>query len=71
MSLWFWPFAVGPTTSISYVPGAALGDNLLSFLTYSLLSSTLTWDTVRALSVAIGLVVFGRPLIRTLERAKL
>jgi hypothetical protein len=26
---------------------------------------------VRALSVAIGLVVFGRPLIRTLERAKL
>jgi hypothetical protein len=71
MNLWFWPFAVGPTTSISYVPGAALGDNLLSFLTYSLLSSTLTWDTVRALSVAIGLVVFGRPLIRTLERAKL
>jgi len=71
MNLWFWPFAVGPTASISYVPGATLGENLLSFLTYSLLSSTLTWDTVRAFGVAFGLVVFGRPLIRTLERAKL
>lgn len=71
MNLWFWPFAVGPTTSISYVPGAAIGENLTSFLTYSLLSSTLTWDTVRALSIAVGLVAFGRPLIRTLERAKL
>lgn len=71
MNLWFWPFAVGPTTSISYVAGAGIAENLTSFLTYSLLSSTLTWDTVRAISVASALIIFGRPLIRTLERAKL
>ncbi len=71
MNLWFWPFAVGPTTSISYVAGASVTENLTSFLTYSLLSSTLTWDTVRAVSIAACLLVFGRPLIRTLERAKL
>ena len=71
MNLWFWPFAVGPTTSISYVADAGIAENLTSFLTYSLLSSTLTWDTVRAISVAGALVIFGRPLIRTLERAKL
>lgn len=71
MNLWFWPFAVGPTTSISYVPGGAFYENLASFLSYSLLSSTLTWDTVRALSLAAAIGLVGRPLIRTLERAKL
>ena len=38
-NLWFWPFAVGAATGISYVPGASLGTNMSSFLPYSLVTS--------------------------------
>ena len=48
MNLWFWPFAVGTGTGISYEPGAPIGQNLASFVLYSLVTSTLTWDTLRA-----------------------
>lgn len=70
MNLWFWPFAVGPQTSISFNPEASLWQNLASFLTYSLVSSTLTWDTVRALSSAILILLVGKPFIQTLRRYK-
>lgn len=71
MNLWFWPSAVGLSSSLSYVEGASLGSNLANFLTFSLVSSTLTWDTVRAVSVALVLAVFGRAALRALERAKI
>ena len=31
MNLWFWPFGVGPETSISYLPSGSLSDNLGRF----------------------------------------
>ena len=71
LNLWFWPSAVGLSSSLSYVEGASLGSNLASFLTFSLVSSTLTWDTVRAVSVALVLAVFGRAALRALARAKI
>ncbi len=70
MNLWFWPFAVGPQTSISFDSEASMGQNLLSFLTYSLVSSTLTWDTVRAISSAGLILLIGKPFIDTLRRYK-
>lgn len=70
MNLWFWPFAVGYGTGISYVPGAPLGTNLSSFLVYSLVTSTLTWDTLRAITSVIGILVIGRPVLAALRRAK-
>lgn len=70
MNLWFWPFAVGPQTSVSFSPEADLAQNLLSFLTYSLVSSTLTWDTVRAVSSAVLILLIGKPFIQTLRRYK-
>ena len=71
MNLWFWPFATGPTSSISYDPAADLGQNLASFFFYSLASSTLTWDSVRALTTAIVILVIGQPVLSILRRAKL
>jgi energy-coupling factor transport system substrate-specific component len=71
MNLWFWPFATGPQSSISFDAAAGVTQNLASFLSYSLVSSTLTWDTVRAVSVALVIAVFGTALRRTLERAKI
>lgn len=70
MNMWFWPFAVGAGTSISYVPGAPLPQNLGNFLVYSLVTSTLSWDTVRALTTIIGIGLVGRAVLRALRRAK-
>jgi len=69
-NLWFWPFAVGAGTGISYVPGAPLGTNLSSFLLYSLLTSTAGWDTLRAITTIIGVSVVGRAILAALRRVK-
>ena len=70
LNLWFWPFAVGGGTGISYVPGAPLGTNLSSFLLYSLLTSTAGWDTLRAITTVIGVAVVGRAVLVSLRRVK-
>ncbi|CAN5184411.1 ECF transporter S component [soil metagenome] len=71
MNLWYWPFAVGMGTDISYLAGAPLGRNLASFGLYSLVTSTLTWDTVRAITTAVGVVLVGPGVLAALRRAKL
>ena len=69
-NLWFWPFAVGAGTGISYLPGAPLGINLSSFLLYSLVTSTAGWDTLRAITTVIGIAVVGRAILAALRRVK-
>ena len=71
MNLWFWPFAVGTGTDISYAADAPFGQNLASFGLYSLVTSTLTWDTVRALTTTAGLILVGPAALAALRRAKL
>ncbi|MFC5930491.1 ECF transporter S component [Cryobacterium melibiosiphilum] len=71
MNLWFWPFAVGGGTDISYTADAAPGQNLASFALYSLVTSTLTWDTVRAITTVVGIVLVGPAVLAALRRAKL
>jgi energy-coupling factor transport system ATP-binding protein len=70
MNLWFWPFAIGAGSGISYVPDASLTQNLASFLLYSLVTSTATWDTLRAVTTIVGIIVIGRPVLAALRRAK-
>jgi energy-coupling factor transporter ATP-binding protein EcfA2 len=69
-NLWFWPFAVGTGTGISYVAGAPLGTNLSSFLLYSLVTSTAGWDTLRAITTIIGIAVVGRAILAAFRRVK-
>lgn len=69
MNLWFWPIAVGPGTTVSFVEGAPLLDNITRFVVYSLASSTLTWDTVRAITTMVGLALVGKPALQGLRRA--
>jgi hypothetical protein len=71
MNLWFWPFAVGSDSSISYSQGAPIGENLASFALYTLTTSTLTWDTVRAVTLFAAILLVGRPVLAVLARAKL
>jgi energy-coupling factor transport system substrate-specific component len=69
MNLWFWPFALGSDTAVSYVPGGTLGDNLRRFLLFTLTTS-LAWDTVRAVTSVVAVVVLGRPVLGTFARAR-
>jgi len=75
MNLQGWPFMTGiqvpgqDSTEISYVPGAALLDNLHHFLVYTLLTSTGGWDTGRAVTNALAIVLLGPAVLVTLRRA--
>ncbi len=68
MNLWFWPFAVGADTTISYQAGSTPLENLGRFGLYTLMTSTLTWDTVRAVTTVVGIALVGRFVLRALRR---
>jgi hypothetical protein len=68
MNVWFWPFAVGSGTSISYEAHGSALTNLSHFGLYTLITSTLSWDTVRALTTAVGIALVGRYILRALRR---
>lgn len=63
-----WPWAVDPHSSIAYLPGAALLTNLGRYVAYDATTS-LGWDTGRAVTNIVALGAFGRPLLATLRRA--
>jgi energy-coupling factor transport system substrate-specific component len=74
MNLSSWPFVLGievpgHTGSLSFVPGAPLLENLHRFGIYTLLTSTGGWDTGRAITNSIALVVLGPAILATLRRA--
>jgi len=71
MNLWFWPFAIGSGSGLSYIAGAPLPENLAAFGLYSLVTSTLTWDTVRAITTVVGILLAGPAVLPALRRAKL
>jgi energy-coupling factor transport system substrate-specific component len=69
MNLSYWPFAVGESTELSYVAGAPVLENLHRFLVYTLTTSTLGWDTGRAITNGVAIVVLGPAILATLRRA--
>jgi energy-coupling factor transport system substrate-specific component len=69
MNLSFWPFSVGYDTSISFVPGDQPLENLHRFVVYTLTTSTVGWDTGRAITNAAAIVVVGPAILATLRRA--
>jgi energy-coupling factor transport system substrate-specific component len=74
MNLSGWPFVLGIEVtghagSLSYVPGAPLLENLHRFAVYTLLTSTGSWDTGRAITTSVALLVLGPAVLTTLRRA--
>lgn len=67
MNLSFWPFVVGAGTGLSFVPGAPVLENLQRFVLFSLATS-LGWDLIRAMVLAVGVAVLGRPVLAALRR---
>lgn len=69
LNLWFWPFALGADTSLSFVPGDAVISNLHRFFVFTLATSTLGWDTGRAITNTVAILAVGTPVLLTLRRA--
>jgi energy-coupling factor transport system substrate-specific component len=74
MNLSGWPFILGIAVpghegSLDFVAGAPLAENLQRFFVYTLLTSTATFDTGRAITTAVAIVVLGPAVLTTLRRA--
>jgi energy-coupling factor transport system substrate-specific component len=69
MNLWFWPFSVGTSSSVSYVPGAPLVENLRRFVVYDAVTS-LGWDTGRAITNTVLILLAGPAVLSVLRRAR-
>jgi energy-coupling factor transport system substrate-specific component len=73
MNLWFWPFVTGlqvdtNDAGLSFVPGAPLLDNLNRFVVYTAVTS-FGWDTGRAITNTIAILLLGSAVLATLRRA--
>ena len=73
LNLSSWPFLLGvgvpgATGDLTFVPGAPLLENLAAFARYTLLTSTGSFDTGRAITNAVAIVLLGPPVLATLRR---
>lgn len=74
MNLSSWPYALGVAVpgregSLAYVPGDPVLENLHRFTIYTLLTSTGGWDTGRAITNSVAIVLLGPSILATLRRA--
>ena len=52
MDLQFWPWVLGSSTQLSYIPGGELSENLSRFITFHFASS-MAWDIPRAILTTV------------------
>ena len=69
MNMWFWPFSAAADTQLSYVAGAPLLSNLHRFVLFTVTTSSLGWDTGRAVTNGVAVAVLGAAVLGTLRRA--
>jgi energy-coupling factor transport system substrate-specific component len=67
MNLWFWPFVSSGETTVSYVAGDSVAENLRRFWGFHITTS-FGFDIPRAVFTALFLVIAGRPLLGALRR---
>jgi energy-coupling factor transport system substrate-specific component len=68
MNLSFWPWATFTSSTLAYVPGDPVHENLGRFIAFHLTTS-MGWDLTRAVGVVVLVALVGRPVINALERA--
>ncbi|RAJ71264.1 energy-coupling factor transport system substrate-specific component [Streptomyces sp. Amel2xB2] len=69
MNMWFWPFTAGADTQLSFDPDASVPENLHTFFVFTLATSTFGWDTGRAVTNLVAVLLTGRAVLATLRRA--
>jgi energy-coupling factor transport system substrate-specific component len=68
LNLQFWPFSVDPGSSIAYLPGASFTAQWHRYLVFDATTS-LGWDTGRAVTDLICILLLGHAALTTLRRA--
>jgi energy-coupling factor transport system substrate-specific component len=67
LNLWFWPFTSGLPAQLAFTAGAGMGENLLAWLRFCLVTS-LGYDIPRATLTVVLILVAGRPVLLALRR---
>ncbi len=75
MNMSSWPYTMGIAlpgndVGLSFVPGDPLWENLHRFGIYTLLTSTGGWDTGRAITNSVAILLLGPAVLATLRRAR-
>lgn len=68
LNLWFWPFTRGLPEAIAYVPGADTGENVVSWIRFTLVTS-LGYDIPRAVLTMVLIAIAGPVVLLALRRA--
>jgi energy-coupling factor transport system substrate-specific component len=68
LNLSFWPFTLDPHSTISFLSGGPLSVNVRRYLVFDTTTS-LGWDTGRALTNCVLLLVLGPAMLKTFRRA--
>ena len=69
LNMWFWPYSIGADTQLSFVPGDAVLENLHRFVLFTFATSTFGWDTGRAITNAVAILLLGPAVLAVLRRA--
>lgn len=68
INLWFWPFATGLGTGLSFVPGEPVLANLARYGAF-FIATSMAWDVIRGVFTAVLCAIAGRPVLAALRRA--
>ena len=68
VNLSFWPFSLDPSSSIAYLPGASFSTQWHRYLVFDATTS-LGWDTGRAVTNFVAILIVGPAALATFRRA--
>ena len=68
LNLSFWPFSVDPNSSLAYLPGASFTEQWHRYLVFDATTS-LGWDTGRAVTNFVAILIVGPAVLTTFRRA--
>ena len=68
LNLSFWPFSLDPHSTVAYLPGASMAVNAQRYLVFDATTS-LGWDTGRAVTNFVIIVLVGPAMLATFRRA--
>jgi energy-coupling factor transport system substrate-specific component len=69
MDLQLWPWIIGSDTSLSFIAGGGIGENLGRFITFHFLTA-MAWDIPRSILTATLIGLTGAPILNALRRTK-
>ena len=69
MDLQFWPWALGPSTQLSYLPNGDISENVSRFITFHFATS-MAWDIPRAIFTSILIACAGKAVLSALRRTR-